>query len=137
MTEQDQATQANFEAAIAADPLGKEARLIYADWLEDHDLPELAALHRRAGTPEWDEACAFLLRVRAEITEQLGTSDSVVEILEFLERIRDGRATGLPFETSELREWIDQGLWRYYDHVTGTTTSADQIEDMSYMRCAC
>lgn len=50
--------------SLAADPVGDTARLVYADWLDEHDRPVEAALQRVLGEPgsdvrrlEYAEAC--------------------------------------------------------------------------------
>lgn len=44
-----------FEAAIQADRYDQVTRLVFADWLEEHDDPE-AADEQRRWTPEWQRS---------------------------------------------------------------------------------
>ncbi len=48
-----------FLAAIAADPYDQVTRLVYADWLDEHDAPE-AADWQRTWTPERQRAEEWL-----------------------------------------------------------------------------
>src|SRR5262245_33639443 len=45
-----------FEDAINADPLDMTTRKVFADWLDDHDEPELADYHRTLTVGGYTEA---------------------------------------------------------------------------------
>lgn len=44
-----------FRAALKADPTDRTTRLVFADWLDEHDRAREAALQRVLAVPESDE----------------------------------------------------------------------------------
>jgi len=53
-----------FVAALDADPYDEVTHKVFADWLDEHDEPELACLHR-SWTKEWQEAKDWITRFAA------------------------------------------------------------------------
>lgn len=130
-------TRKAFEMAIEENPYDETTRRIFADWLEEFgDQPndDDRAVIQRAWTREkYDEAKQFLHDWAKETYYYAG----IDSFIEFLEDLLSGRKSGLPFETSDLRDMIDNGLWDYYEIYTGNPVNRDTTEELRYVRCSC
>jgi len=83
-------TRAAFLAAIEKDRYNATIRLIFADWLDEHDEIEAAAEQRRMAGPEWIEADKWL-RAYAARVNHYDSSDQAFDRL--MEDIRGGTIT--------------------------------------------
>lgn len=129
----DAEMRAAFEKAIAADPKDYVSRLAYADFLEERDEPELAALHRRS-TPE------ALERARAEVEEWgyglptgLWSFDDPLDALQVA--LSDGSIFAGDQEGLDALG-INDEVWDAYELLTGRPLPHDRPADV-WFRCAC
>lgn len=78
MTASELEVRQQFEQAIEKDQTDLASRLIFADWLDEHDMCELARWHR-SWTPEREEARKYLVELAEDAwfywsEEELGAS---------------------------------------------------------------
>lgn len=130
-----------FEGRLREDRYDQTTRLVFADWLEEHDCPEEADWQRR-WTPEWqkayDEAEAFFTM----FAEDAG-ANSVEEVLNAARLYAEERTTsqvGYSMGLGATNLWgvynFPEGpigyepadFWKHYEAYTGKEAPADKGE---------
>lgn len=115
-----------FMKAIEKNPRDVKTRLVFADWLDDHDEAELAAEHRA-----WD----------------LKRYDAEIYLRDFARRYAGGDYEGMLAGLVEGEYYFgdddgpyeargDSQLWEAVRLVTGADLPEDHVENSSF-RCAC
>lgn len=137
-----------FLEAIQDDPRDLATRRAFADWLDEHDEPELADFHRRWTVERYDAAWRSL-REFAEFLNNEGatvyegddrnpnlTAEELLEAMGKQVRSGDG-GIFLGFDTPD-ECWTEQDrLWECYELITGRkVTDAIKEEGLAF-RCAC
>ena len=136
-----------FLKAITDDPRDLATRRAFADWLDEHDEPELADFHRKWTVQKYDEAWKWLQEF-AEFLNREGASEdededrnpnlSADDLLEvMLERAQTGGgAIGLGFDTPD-ECWEGQGrMWECFELITGQKVT-EGVKEEGFFRCAC
>lgn len=138
--------RAAFLEAIAASPYDMSVRKIFADWLDEHDEPEEAAV-QRGWTVEKQRAKEWLEAFANEISEgsfyekddpeydssRLSYDELMAAAAAFLDR---GVGYCLPFDTPDC-VWEKAGeFWENYRTLTGRGPG-DAEEPPTFFHCAC
>jgi uncharacterized protein (TIGR02996 family) len=136
-----------FLQAMTDDPRDLATRRAFADWLDEHDEPELADFHRKWTVEKYDEAwkwlqefAEFLNREGATIYEgdDRNPGLSAEGLLEAMrEHVRtDEGGIRLGFETPD-ECWEGQGrMWECFELITGQKVTEDTKEE-GFFSCAC
>jgi uncharacterized protein (TIGR02996 family) len=137
-----------FLKAIKDDPRDLATRRAFADWLDEHDEPELADFHRAWTVEKYDEAwrwlgefADFLNREGASVYEDDDrnpnlTADDLLQAMD--EQVRTGQGViFLGFDTPD-ECWTEQGkLWECYELITGQKVTDATKEGGLPFHCAC
>jgi uncharacterized protein (TIGR02996 family) len=136
-----------FLQAIIDDPRDLATRRAFADWLDEHDEPELADFHRKWTVEKYDEARKWL-REFAEFLNQEGSSIyedddrnpnlSADDLLEAMrERIRTGvGGIFLGFDTPDECWTGQKRMWECFELITGQKVTENTKEE-GFFGCAC
>lgn len=142
-------TRDTFMQAITENPRDLLARHAFADWLDEHDEPELADFHRNWTVEKYDKAkkyleefCDFLDKEGHDDEEEWDRSPSLT-IDRLLDTMRkrsedpDGWAyIGLGFQTPD-RCYDERGkLWECYEIITGVKV-VEETKEISFFSCGC
>jgi uncharacterized protein (TIGR02996 family) len=136
-----------FLHAITDDPRDLATRRAFADWLDEHDEPELADFHRSWTVEEYDEAWAWLV----EFAEFLNWEGSTIyegddrnphlsanALLDAMrKRVEEGGGgVFLGFVTPD-ECWAGLSrMWECFELITGQKVTEDTREG-GVFRCAC
>src|SRR5262245_60901033 len=136
-----------FLQAITDDPRDLATRRAFADWLDEHDEPELADFHRKWTVQKYDEAWKWLQGF-AEFLNQEGPSiyededhNPHLSADDLLAAMRERVQTGqggifLGFDTPD-ECWEGQArMWECYELITGQKVTEDTKEE-GFFSCAC
>ena len=136
-----------FLQAITDDPRDLATRRAFADWLDEHDEPELADFHRKWTVEKYDEAWKWL-REFAEFLNREGATAyededgsldlSAEDLLEAMwERVRTGEgAIYLGFDTPDECYEGQGRMWECFELITGQKVRED-TKDEGLFHCAC
>ena len=134
-----------FLQAIADDPRDLATRRAFADWLDEHDEPELADFHRKWTVKKYDEAwkwlrefADFLNREGATAYEDDDPGLSAEDLLAAMrERVETGEG-GLYLAIDTPDEcWEGQPrMWECFELITGQKVTDDTKEE-GFFGCAC
>jgi uncharacterized protein (TIGR02996 family) len=135
-----------FLQAITDDPRDLATRQAFADWLDEHDEPELADFHRKWTVDKYDKArrwlkefARFLNREGGKIDEEGNSSDfSAHDLLEAMrERVETGEGgIFLGFDTPD-ECWAGQArMWECFELITGQKVTED-TKAKGFFSCAC
>jgi len=137
-----------FLKAIKDDPRDLATRRAFADWLDEHDEPELADFHRQWTVEKYDEAEEWLEGF-AEFLNNEGatvyagedrnphlTSDDLMEAM--YEHLRGGGdGIFLGFDTPD-ECWTKRGkMWECFELITGQKVAQAVKDEGPSIRCAC
>jgi uncharacterized protein (TIGR02996 family) len=136
-----------FLQAITDEPRDLATRRAFADWLDEHDEPELADFHRKWTVQKYDEAWKWLQEF-AEFLNQEGATIyegedrnpnlSAEDLLEAMrERVQRGKGgIFLGFDTPD-ECWERQGrMWECFELIIGQKVTEDTKEE-GFFGCAC
>ena len=140
-----------FLEGIANDPRDLTVRRIFADWLDEHDEPELADFHRQWTVQKYDDASKWLHEFaeflgKAAVAEYADLYDaeyngpkfSAEEILSTMQEFARTGEGGmrLHFETPD-ECWSGQTrMWECYELITGQKVT-EHIKEEGFFRCGC
>jgi uncharacterized protein (TIGR02996 family) len=135
-----------FQKAITDDPRDLATRRAFADWLDEHDEPELADFHRQWTVEKYDEAWRWLEEF-AEFLSREGASEdeedrnptlSADDLLEAMrERVRTGKGNIFLWFDTPNECWTNLArLWECYELITGEKVR-DDTKDEGLFHCAC
>src|SRR5262245_35925831 len=144
-----------FLQAITDDPRDLATRRAFADWLDEHDEPDLADFHRKWTVEKYDEAWKWLQEF-AEFLNREGdaiyegededeyedfdrnpnlSADDLLEAMR--ERVRTGEGgIGLWFDTPDECYEGQGRMWECFELITGQKVTEDTKED-GFFSCAC
>lgn len=136
-----------FLQAMTDDPRDLATRRAFADWLDEHDEPELADFHRKWTVEKYDEARKWLQKF-ADFLNQEGATvyegedrDPNLSADDLLEAMRERVETGeggifLGFDTPD-ECWEGQPrMWECFELITGQKVTQD-TKDEGFFGCAC
>lgn len=112
MTDQEQ-----FQQRVAADRTDYALRLVYADWLDEHDMPEAAAQQRMAA--------ASLQWLAAYAKRGFNSVESLMQLLDEFHSHGD-REVSLPSSDE---------LWRAWECITGNVRPEPAADTDDYWSC--
>src|SRR5262245_12305237 len=137
-----------FLQAIQDDPRDLATHRAFADWLDEHDEPELADFHRTWTVEKYDEAWKWL-REFAEFLNNEGATvyegedrNPNLSAEDLLEAMHDQVRTGeggifLGFITPD-ECWTERGrMWECFELITGQKVAEETKDDGPSFRCAC
>jgi uncharacterized protein (TIGR02996 family) len=136
-----------FLQAITDDPRDLATRRAFADWLDEHDEPELADFHRKWTVKKYDEARKWLKEFAEFLNREGGAiyedddRDPNLSAADLLEAMRERVQTGeggifLGFDTPD-ECWEGQGrMWECFELITGQKVKED-IKEEGFFSCAC
>jgi uncharacterized protein (TIGR02996 family) len=136
-----------FLQAISDDPRDLATRRAFADWLDEHDEPELADFHRKWTVEKYDEAQKWLQEFAEFLNREGGAAyeeddrDPDLSAADLLEAMRERVQKGeggifLGFDTPD-ECWEGQGrMWECFELITGQKVK-DDIKEEGFFRCAC
>jgi uncharacterized protein (TIGR02996 family) len=136
-----------FLQGITDDPRDLATRRAFADWLDEHDEPELADFHRKWTVEKYDEARKWLQEF-ADFLNQEGATvyegddrnpnlsvDDLLEAMQGRVQTREG-GIFLGFDTPD-ECWQAKGrMWECFELITGQKVTEDTKEE-GFFRCAC
>jgi uncharacterized protein (TIGR02996 family) len=136
-----------FLQAITDEPRDLTTRRAFADWLEEHDEPELADFHRRWTVEKYDAAWKWLQEF-ADFLNQEGASVyedddrnpnlSADDLLGAMQQ-RVGTGEGgifLGFDTPDECWEGQERMWECFELITGQKVT-DDTKDEGFFGCAC
>lgn len=101
---------------------------VFADWLEDNDMPEEADFHRTWTTQKRGEAEAFFQTLANKCEE------SVENLLRLSARyLETGKQLSVDFDNVEADKW-NRDLWYYYEIMTNTLVPKKELCDFVLSR---
>ena len=136
-----------FLQAITDDPRDLATRRAFADWLDEHDEPELADFHRKWTVEKYDEAWKWLQEFAEFLNQEGGTIDeddnwnsnlSADDLLGAMqERVQTGKGgIFLGFDTPD-ECWDGQDrMWECFELITGQKVRED-TKGEGFFYCAC
>jgi uncharacterized protein (TIGR02996 family) len=136
-----------FEQGIAKDPRDLTVRRIFADWLDEHDEPELADFHRQWTVEKYDEAWKWLREFAAFLSEEASSAydtedyEQTFTAEEFLDQMRQRVEKGeggiyLGFDTPEDCWEGQPRMWECYELITGQKVT-EHVKEEGFFSCAC
>ncbi len=137
-----------FETAIRQDPWDTVTRLIYSDWLDDHDCPEEAESQRKWVTSHlWMREFVKVHHTYAKyhkppyekeenITEE-DVREWYGEFLLFLE-VHIKENAYLNFDTPRDFDSYSEEMWDHYETLTGKESpQGDNRHKQPWISCGC
>lgn len=136
-----------FEQAIKDEPRDLATRRAFADWLDEHDEPELADFHRQWTVEKYDAAWRWLEQfarfLNDEGSEIYDGDDRNPELSggDLMNAMRERVETGqggifLGFDTPDECWSGQQKMWECYELITGQKVTPD-TKDGGLFYCAC
>jgi uncharacterized protein (TIGR02996 family) len=135
-----------FLQAITADPRDLATRRAFADWLDEHDEPELADFHRKWTVEKYDEARKWLQEFADFLNREgavYGDEDlnPILSADDLLEAMRERVQTGeggiyLGFDTPDECLEGEGRMWECFELITGQKVTEDTKEE-GLFSCAC
>jgi uncharacterized protein (TIGR02996 family) len=138
-----------FLQAITDDPRDLATRRAFADWLDEHDEPELADFHRQWTVAKYDDARKWLQEFAEFLNHEGGafyedeeddrdpnlSADDLLAAMH--QRVRTG-AGGifLGFDTPDECWEGQERMWECFELITGQKVREDTREE-GFFRCAC
>jgi uncharacterized protein (TIGR02996 family) len=136
-----------FLRAIAGDPRDLATRRVFADWLDEHDEPELADFHRKWTVEKYDAAwkwlrefADFLNREGATVYEGEDrnphlSAEDLLEAMQECVRTDEG-GIFLGFDTPDECWQGQERMWECFELITGQKVTKGAKEGW-FFRCAC
>ncbi len=134
-----------FLEEIRTRPRNTSVRAIFADWLDEHDEPELADFYRSWTLERHEESEKWLWDYIGKIMEEGMTwgedhcPDLTLEIL--IQKAHDHLDTGKPsiylgFDTPEHVSMDRKEFWDHFQTVTGRRIGVKDYSEV-FFRCGC
>jgi uncharacterized protein (TIGR02996 family) len=129
MTEREKAEYDAFRQALDDNNCDLTTRLVFADWLDDHDLPEESAFHRAWNLDKQLAAEAFRSKLLERLGDQrwgAGIDVGWNEVARRLHAILDGGgASAIVLPMNNVAIGTDEkALWTHFEILTGRLVPA-------------
>jgi uncharacterized protein (TIGR02996 family) len=136
-----------FLQGITDDPRDLTTRRAFADWLDEHDEPELADFHRQWTVEKYDEAWKWLQEFAEFLNDDGATAYegddrnpnlSADDLLAAMQkRVQTGKGgIFLGFETPDECWKGQRRMWECFELITGQKVTED-TKEKGFFRCAC